>query len=251
VLSRAGCWVGTWAAICIITLVGLQLLLPVEPGRTHTFHPAWAAPHPCSGHKEDVGVICSTGPPCKAVGAKGCTTTGGTACCALPGMACVIPKGSTSGTCTKPPTLTAMPVKGVSTVAVNKVVITTIQLAAKPVASINGGGAPVGPVLCALCMTGACLHAERSNEGGRAKRYVLYRASFCSNHTLQDHAYRAGQDQPAVHRGNGCSGAGQGRLGCAAALLLACRPSLCLPAEHWWPLFLPPTRRPRWCFERS
>lgn len=110
-------------------------------------------PYHCPPHFHAAG--------CKAMGAAGCTTgiIPGTMCCAGQGLSCIIPSGSSSGTCMKPPSLAASPVKSVSAVIASGVVTATVQLAAAPVSGTNGGGA-LGVRYCAVrgvvCST-ACL----------------------------------------------------------------------------------------------
>lgn len=81
-------------------------------------------------------------PACKIMGATGCTSasTGATACCAGRGLTCVIPSGSSSGTCMKPPALVASPIADVTSVTANGVVTTTVRFATAPVLFTNGGG---------------------------------------------------------------------------------------------------------------
>ena len=112
---------------------------------------------------------------CKAMGAAGCTTgiIPGTMCCAGQGLSCIIPSGSSSGTCMKPPSLAASPVKSVSAVITSGVVTATVQLAAAPVSGTNGGGALGAMVLCCAWRGVQALHAccssDKTGTTGAAK----------------------------------------------------------------------------------
>lgn len=113
-------------------------------------HQRQASFKPCNTHDTLAHLPNELSTDCKSFGAMGCTTAavGRTTCCG--GLTCVIPSSGSSGTCAKPPSVVAAPVKGISAVIANGVVTAAVQLVAAPVTSTNGGGAPGALLMCGL-----------------------------------------------------------------------------------------------------